>query len=298
MKRLMFAGIMVLFATIAWATPPSATIVYQPMTSEGLAATRPFEAWVYFDKSPDPASPGYAFPAGSTFRFKFPQAFTPQPGSSPQAVLLNGWPQGPIQVPFTVGLDPQDARTIAIKLTAPLSSGPPDHPGLKAIHLRWGPLNPSQPGDYPIQIEYSDAGELSGSTQAIASITPKPVPNIAAYNTLHEGRNENWQHVRAGQAATIPIDLLVTLPDQCRSFVALRPTGDGNLEIMSDGRPIGTITKRGVPLALKPEPFGPGFARLGIIRFYVTAGTTPGNAQIEGRLTGGTSYTIQVIVER
>ena len=164
--------------------------------------------------------------------------------------------------------------------------------------MRWGPLNPSQPGDYPVAIEYADAGELSGSTHAIAHITPKPVPNIAAYNTLHEGRNENWQHVKAGQAAMLPIDFLVTLPDKCRSFIALRATMDGNLEITSDGTPIGTITKHGVPLVLKPEPFGPGFARLGIIRFYVTAGSTPGDAQIEGRLNGGTSCIIQVVVER
>ena len=231
-------------------------------------------------------------------RFTFPQTFTPQPGRNTAAVLLSGWPQGPIEVPFTIGPDPRDPRTVVLKLTAPLSSGPPDHPGLKAIHLRWGPLNPSQPGDYPITIEYADAGELSGATHAIARITPKPVPNIAAYNTLHEGRDENWQHVKTGQPAILPVDLLVTLPDKCRSFIALRPTTEGGLEITSDGAPIGAITRRGVPLTLKPEPFGPGFARLGITRFYVTAGSTPGNAQIEARLNDGTSYTIQVIVER
>lgn len=298
MKRIVFTVMMLLFATIVWAAPPSATIVYQPMTSDGLAAGNPFEAWVYFDRSPDPAVPGYAFPAGATFRFKFPQAFTPQPGRSPQAVLLNGWPQGPIQVPFTVGFDARDPRTIVLKLTAPLLSGPPERPGLKAIHLRWGPLNPSQPADYPITIEYSDAGELSGSTQAVARITPKPIPNIAAYNTLHKGVNENYQHVKTGQAAPLPVDFLVTLPDKCRSFIALRPMPDGSLEITSDGVPIGSISKRGVPLTLKPEPFGPGFARLGIIQFYITAGSMPGDAEIEGRLVGGTSYAIKVIVER
>ena len=69
-KKLAFATIMVLFAIIAWASPPSATIVYQPMTGDGFAVGNPFEAWVYFDRSPDPAIPGYAFPAGTTFRFK------------------------------------------------------------------------------------------------------------------------------------------------------------------------------------------------------------------------------------
>ena len=263
MKKCLFAAVILLFAAITWATPPSATIVYQPMTSEGLAAGYPFEAWVYFDKSPDPAVPGYAFPAGATFRFNFPEAFVPQSTHNPQAVLLTGWPQGSIAVPFTIGLDPRDPRTIVLKLTASLPSGPPDRPGLKAIHLPWGPLNPSQPGDYPITIEYADAGELSGSTQAIVRITPKPVPNVAAYNQLHEGRNENWQHVKTGQAAMLPVDFLVTLPDKCRSFIALRPTADGNLEIASDGTPIGTITKQGVPLTLKTRALRPWFCSAG-----------------------------------
>ncbi|MFI5340946.1 MAG: hypothetical protein ACHQ7N_14050, partial [Candidatus Methylomirabilales bacterium] len=65
------------------AAEPSATIGYQPMTSEGLAEGRPFEAWVVFDKSSNPVEPGYALPAGATFRFTFPPAFTPQPRVHP-----------------------------------------------------------------------------------------------------------------------------------------------------------------------------------------------------------------------
>jgi len=98
--------------------------------------------------------------------------FTPQLSNSPQAVLLHGCSQGPIPVPFTVGLDPQDSHTIVLKLSADLPAGPPDRPGLKAIHLRWGPLNPTQAGDYPISIQLSDAGGLSGTTQAIAISPP------------------------------------------------------------------------------------------------------------------------------
>jgi hypothetical protein len=288
-----------LFVPLAFAVPPGATIEYQPMTSDGLAAGYPFEAWVVFDKSPDPTVPGYSLPAGATFRFSFPQAFTPlSAGPRPSAVLLYGWPQGPASIPFTVGLDPQDPRTIVLRLTESFPAGPPERPGLKAIHLRFGPINPVQAGDYPVTIQLTDAGALSGTSQAIAHITAKPVPNVAAYNPLHNGRNENWQHVKTGQAAGLPVDLLVTLPDKARSFIALRPTKEGNLDILSDMVPIGTITRRGVPVTLKPEPFGPGHARLGIIRYYVTAGLEPGVAQIEAHLQGGTSYTIDVIVER
>ena len=292
------AGLISLFLTATvHANPPGATIEYQPMTSDGLATGYPFEAWVVFKISSDPRIPGLALPAGATFRMTFPRAFTAQPGSHPQAVLLHGWSQGPIPVPFTIGLDPQDPRAIVLKLTGDLPAGPPERPGLKAIHLRWGPLNPVQAGDYPISIQISDAGELSGTTQAIAHITSKPVPNIAAYNELHEGHNEDWQYVKPGQTAPFPIDFLVTLPDKCRSFISLRPTSEGNLEILSDGAPIGMITRRGVPVILKPEPFGPGLARLGIVRFYVTGGSSAGMAEIDAQLQGGPLSTIHVVVE-
>ncbi len=286
------------FVPTVEASPPGATIEYQVMTSDGLAAGYPFESWVVFDIPSNPAVPGLALPAGATFRFTFPSAFTPQSNFRPQAVLLYGWSQGPIPVPFTVGLDPQDARTIVLRLTNALPAGPPERPGLKAIHLRWGPFNPAQAGDYPITIQLSDAGDLSGTTQAIAHIGSKPVANIAAYNTLHDGRNENWQHVKIGQPAAIPIDFLVTLPDKARSFISLRPVSGGNLDILSDGIVIGAISKSGVPLMLKPEPFGPGFARLGVIRVHAAAGSIPGVAEINAHLNGGTSYKVTVLVEQ
>jgi hypothetical protein len=288
----------VVVATTVMANPPKATIEYQPMTSQGLAAGYPFEAWVVFDKSSNPAEPGYALRVGATFRFTFPPPFTPKPGIHPESVLLYDWPQKAAPVPFTVGLDHQDPRTIVLKLKEAFSAGPPERPGLKAIHLRWGPLNPTQEGDYPIKIEISDAGELSGTTQAIAHITSKPVPVVAAYNQLHQGRNEDWQHIKTGQTAPLPIDLLVNLPDKARSSMELRPVTDGNLEVLSDGVAIGTITRRGVPITLKPESFGPGFARLGIVRFYVTGGLEPGLAEIDAQLQGGPKYTLHVVVER
>ena len=202
-----------------------------------------------------------------------------------------------MEIGIKIGLDPQDPRTIVLRLTATVPSAPPERPGLKAIHLRWGPLNPTQAGDYPITIQLSDAGGLSGTTQATAHITAKPVPNVAAYNQLHEGRNEDWQHVKTGQTTSLPVDLLITLPDKARSSISFRPATGGDLEILSDGVPIGTVTQHGVPVTLKPESFGPGFARLGIVRFYVTGGLEPGLAEIEAQLQGGQRYTVHVVVE-
>ena len=296
---------MLLFTTLAFvvlaatvtASPPRATVEYQPMTSHGLAAGLPFEGWIVFDKSPNPAEPGYALPAGATFRFTFPPSFTPQPSVHPESVLLYDWPQKAAPVPFTVGLDPQDPRTIVLRLKEAFPAGPPERPGLKAIHLRWGPVNPMREGDYPIAIKISDAGELSGTTQAIASITSRPVPVAAAYNQLHEGRNEDWQHVKTDQTASLPIDLLITLPDKARASMELRPITGGNLEILSDGVAIGTIIRRGVPVTFKPESFGPGFARLGIVRFYITGGLEPGITEIDAQLEAGPRYTLHVFVE-
>jgi hypothetical protein len=275
----------------------SASIAYQPMVSTGLAAGQDFEAWIVLDKPLEPNEPGYAVPSGATMRFTFPKAFRPLPDMKPKAVLLYGWPQKPIPVKFEVALDSKDPRTIVITLLQSVEAAPPDRPSLKAIHLRTGEVNPAREGKYPIEIRFANAGELSGAATAIASITKSPVPNVAAYNQLHNGRNEDWQHAKRGETASIPIDLLITLPREARSSLSLHSRSDGSLEILSDERPIGAITASGVPLTLKPESFGPGFARLGVVRFQATAGTAVGTAEITARVTGGTSYTLRLIVE-
>jgi hypothetical protein len=294
---LSFALVIGLFLGTGSAHALSATVGYQPMVSTGLAAGQRFEAWIVLDKSLEPTKPGYAVPSGATFRIKFPKSFTALADVKPEAVFLYGWPQKGIPVKFDVALDPQDPRTIVITFLQPIEAGPADKPGLKAIHLRTGELNPSRAGNYPIEIQFTNAGELTGATTAIAPITTAPVPNVAAYNQLHDGRNEDWQHVKRGETASIPIDLLVTLPQQSRSSVSLHSSTNGVLEILSDERPIGTITTDGVQLILKPENFGPGFARLGIMRFRATAGTIPGTVEINAQLTGGQTYTLHLIVE-
>lgn len=281
----------------AWADAPAVTVAYQPMVSDGLVAGRPFEAWLVLDKPLDPAVPGYEVPAGATIRITFPEPFTPGPGGPLDVVMLHGWPQRAIPVAFTAAQDKEQSRAITIHLDQAIPAGPREKPGLKAIHLRAPQLNPAAPGDYPIAIEFADAGTLTGTTQAIASITPAPVPNIAAYNQLHQGRNQNWQRVGPGEEAPVPLDFLVTLPDAPRASVGLRPAADGGLEIVADDRPIGRISTRGVPVTLTPEPFGPGFARLGIIRTHVRAGSVPGEAEIVASLEGGARYAIRLLVE-
>lgn len=287
----------VLIPTVAQADAPSTTVQHQVMVSTGLAAQKPFEAWFVFDKSSDPRVLGYAIPAGATIRFTFPESFTPEPDGVLGAVMLKGWPQGGIPAKFTTTLDPANPRVVVIHFAAPIAPGSAENPGLKAIHLRTNELNPTKAGNYPITIQFADAGAQSGETTAIAHITTMPVPNVAAYNQLHPGKDEDWQHVNAGEAATLPIDFLVTLPDECRSSFSLKPTGDRTLEILSDGKPIGSITANGVPVTLTPQPFGPGYARLGIVEVHAKAGSTPGTAKIVAALNGGTQYTIHLVVE-
>jgi hypothetical protein len=163
--------------------------------------------------------------------------------------------------------------------------------------VRTGELSPIAPGDYPITVELVDAGPLSGTTTAVARITAHPVPNVAAYNHLHQGRNGDWQRVKAGAEAPLAIDFLVTLPSEPRSSITLAPAANGALSIRSDGKPIGSITTRGVPIILTPQTFGPGFARLGIIEVRARAGTRPGTAEIVAALDGGTRSAIKLIVE-
>ena len=277
---------------------PSVTVEYQPMVSTGLAAKQPFEAWFVFDKSLDPSVPGYSAPAGTTVRFTFPKEFTPASGNPHlEAALLYGWPHGAVPVPFTMTQDSADPRTVVVRIEQAIAVAPPEKPGLKAIHVRTGELNPAAAGDYPISVQFIDAGPLSGATRAVAKITAKPVPNVAAYNQLHQSRDEDWQHVKAGAEAPLPIDFLVTLPEQFRSSITLTPASGSRLSILSDGEPIGSITTAGVPMVLSTQAFGPGFARLGIVEVHVKAGMMPGTAQIIAALDGGTRYVINLIVE-
>ena len=282
--------------TPAQAGAPSTTVAYQVMVSTGLAARNPFEAWFVLDKSSDPTVPGYAIPAGATLRFTFPKQFTPKPGIL-STVMLTGWSQGSVPAKFTLALDEKNPRTVVVHFSEGISAGPADHPGLKAIHLRTSEINPAKAGDYPITIQFLDAGPLSGTTKAIAHITANPVPNVAAYNQLHQSKDEDWQHLKPEAAAALPIDFLVTLPDAPRSAVSLQPAPDGSLKILSDGKPIGTIRTQGVPLTLMPEAFGPGFSRLGIIRVHAKAGSQPGTAKIIAALNGGTQCEINLIVD-
>ena len=280
----------------ARAAAPQITVAHQVMIGSGLAARNPFEVWLVLDKLSDPTVPGYEVPAGASIRITFPKAFTPKPGVL-GAVMLNGWAQGSIPVKFTTALDPKDPRTVVINLNEAIAAGPADRPGLKAIHLRTSEINPAKAGDYPITVQFLDAGPLSGTAQVMAHITSKPVPNVAAYNQLHQGRNEDWQRVKTGTEASLPIDFLVTLPTAPRMSVSLKATGDGSLTILGDGQPIGSVTTTGVPIAIEPQAFGPGFARLGIVEVHARAGMTTGTAQIVAALKDGTQYAIHIIVE-
>jgi hypothetical protein len=286
-----------LLAAPGFAETPPVSVTYQPMVSDGLAAGHPHESWFVFDNWSNPNVPGFAVPAEASVKFTFPQEFTPEKGHPLGAVMLYGWTQKPIPVKFVAKEDATNPRVVIVQFEQPISVGASDKPGLKALHLRTGILNPAKPGNYPIRVEFVNAGSLTGSTTAVAAITAKPIPNIASYNSLHESRNENWQHLKSGQEAPLPLDFLVTIPDLPRSFVSLRANVDGSLSILSDGAPIGSVVAQGVPVSLRPEPFGPGQARVGIIRVHVKGGAIPGMATIVASLDGGTKYTINAVVE-
>jgi hypothetical protein len=288
---------MSLVALAAHAEAPTTTVQYQVMVSTGLAARHPFEAWFVFDKSSDPRVPGYAIPADATVRFTFPRAFTPVPHGMLDGALISGWAQGSVGSKFSLAVDPKDPRTVVLRFSDPVVPGGPDHPGIKAIHLRANEINPAKPGAYPISVRFVDAGPLTGTVTALAHIAAMPTPNIAAYNQLHQNKDEDWQHVKAGEIAPLPIDFLVTLSNEARSSLSLRAEDDRDLVILSDGKPIGSVTETGVPVPLTPQPFGPGYARLGIVELRATAGATPGTAEIIAALDGGTRNVIHLIVE-
>jgi hypothetical protein len=279
----------------ARAAAPAISVAYQPMVSTGLAAGQPFEAWFDLDQSFDPMMPGYAMPAGAAVRFTFPAAFTPRPGLPLGAVMIR-WTQGAVPAKYTVSLDPGDSHAIDIRFESAVAPGKPGSPAIKAIHLRTPEINPAA-GQYPISVEFINAGALTGKTIAMATVTSQPVPNIAMYNQLHAGESEDWQRVNPGAQAPVPIDFLVTLPGRERTSLSLRPNVDGTLAILGDGMPVGTIKTSGTPVRLTPQPFGPGYARLGIVEVRATAGSTPGTARIEAALDGGTRSVVNLVVQ-
>lgn len=244
------------------ARPPKISVTYQPTVGDGLAGRHPFEALLTLDRSTDPSVPGYAIPAGATIRFSFPEAFAAQAGAAPSAVLLHAWSQGPIPASFTIVRNDAKPGEIAIRLHEAIAPRPPEAPGLKAIHLWTDEVNPSA-GDYPITVEFANAGPLFGTTTAIAHITPAPVSSIGAYNRLHDGRNEDWQHVMPGAEARIPIDFVATLPDGPGAAISLRRAEGGSVIILANGEPVGWIRTEGAPVNLTPEMLGPDLARLG-----------------------------------
>ena len=295
-SRIISAALLgLLFANTALAVAPPTTVEYQPMISTGLAANKPFESWFVFDKSFDPQVLGYEMPAGGKIRFTFPTQFSPEKDLMLGAVMIR-WTQGAIPAKFAVAQDAKDQRVIEVQFTEALSTSGPGSPGIKAIHLRTPLINPKA-GSYPILIEFIDAGSLTGSTRVTANITPAAVPNIAAYNQLHNNQNEDWQHVKPGTEASIPLDFLVTLPDQPRSTISLKTASEDKLSILSDGKPIGSISSKGAEISMTPQTFGPGYARLGIIELHAKAGTTQGNTQIEAKLDGGTQCVINLIID-
>lgn len=289
------AALAISIAEPALAAAPAIVVAYQPMVATGLAAGQPFEAWFDFDQSFDPMMPGYAMPAGATVRFTFPDAFAPTPGLPLGAVMIR-WTQGAVPAKYTVSVDPGDPRAIDIHFVSAVTRGEPGNPAIKAIHLRTPEINPVA-GQYPISVEFIDAGSLNGKTVAMASITSQPVPNIAMYNQLHAGKSEDWQRVKSGARAPLPIDFLVTLPGRERTSLSLRPNADGTLDILGDGMPIGMIKTSGAAVRLTPQPFGPGYARLGIIEVRATAGSSPGTARIEAALNGGTRCVVNLVVQ-
>jgi hypothetical protein len=248
------------------------------MIAAGLAAGHAFEAWLQLDKSNEAWAPGYQLPAGTTIRLTFPRPFSPKHDLPARIFLLHGWPQSPITAKFEAAVDAQDSRAINLRLNGPIAADPPGHPGLKAIHLRAPVVNSAKPGDYPIAVSFEGGGALSGATQAVAHIAHKPSPNIAAYSQPHARGNENWQRVKVGQEAPLPLDWLVTLPNEARASLALPPAREGRLTITADGMPIGTIGSRGASSS-------------------VVAGEEPGKAEIEAKLDSGPRYVIHILIE-
>jgi Zn-dependent alcohol dehydrogenase len=117
-----------------------------------------------------------------------------------------------------------------------------------------------------------------------------------AYQLLHRAaRVQQGQRVLVHGAAGAVGQALLTLGRM--AGLELSPEADGKLTILSDGKSIGSIWSDGVPVTLTPESFGPGFARLGIVRVHARARDQAGSAEVVASLDGGIKYRIKLIVD-
>jgi hypothetical protein len=282
-----------LIAAVFALTASMPSVGRAPVSATGLAAGRTFEGWVRFAASADPRVRGIAMHAGDRIRITFPKAFTPVDGD-PTAYLLYGWPQGDADADFTVGRAPGDARTIVISVRSTIAALSPQMPGVKAIHLI-APLRNPEAGTYHLHVMVTLRGRTHSAEEAVR-IEAAPRAQLAPFNAMHDGRNEDWQTVHIASRASTDADFLYTdergdhPANLTLQTVGERPT---RASVMLDGARIGEIiASRGLVLVPQAAPRG------GVVRVGVLASRTPGSATVTARLSNGNLTVLHLNVVR
>ena len=264
-----------------------------PVSALGLTAGHEFEAWVRFAISPDPRVEGRSFENGAVIAITFPPEFTALE-QAPRAYLLRGWPQGDLATERAVTReDAQEARTVAIRLGAPIAAAGADVPGLKAIHLIAGLRNPPA-GRYTIHMSVAVKGDVVESGDEQVMIADQPLPSIAAYNAAHGGLDQDYQRVAPGARAAVPYDFIINDRDGGHpAGISLRRTRNPRvIDIKRAGKTIGHLSaERGARIDIAPAQDPQ------TVRVTAFGPPAPGVAYVHATLEGGAGTVQRLIAE-
>ena len=284
-------------------------VVSAPVAPDGMVAGRTTDIVINLDASPDPALSGFTLRKGDRIRVTLPAAFKQKAdlplltifdciAAYPQCdtvVPLKGWPQGALGAPAPLGyvLSREGAHTFVVTATEDFIARPPDHPGLKQVHLLLNSLTNPPPGHYPIGVELLTAeGKKHGTGRA--DIRARARPAIAVTNAFHDGfANGNYQQVSPGARAPLPFDLLLWDRDGApMDGVEVDGTrlvrGNERVGRVSIDGPAGATGQdvfANEPSALAKAPVT-GIPA-GHLRTFFRAGSVPGESVVRFELDGG-----------
>ncbi|MCB1916616.1 MAG: hypothetical protein KDG52_12985 [Rhodocyclaceae bacterium] len=314
-------------------------IANAPIVADGDVAGAVTDLVVTLDRDLDPAVDGYHLAAGGTIHVRLPEVFRAVGGaaladvfSSPQcvpgnmqcasAVLLRGWPQGPIpprMPPRPAGegkviyrIAAEDGHTLVFRAEVPIGPGQPMpravNPGIKQLHLILNGHRNPPPGRYPVAVVIQPDPDDPGSRilgRGEVRIRPQAGPALALTSAYTKA---NPRYLRAAPGGEVPVDYLlwgqsgepldgVTLEAAADDMVLMR-RGErtvGRIRIEPPQGAAGHGVRAEVPSRTAKAPvMGAPAARL---RAFLRAGDSRGRYRFEQRIDGGPTWVSYLDVE-
>ncbi len=303
-----------------------------PIVADGNVAGAATDLVITLDRDLDPAVDGYRLAAGGTIRVRLPEAFrhTGEPaladvfGSGDcvpgnmqcsTAVMLRGWPQGPIpprMPPKPAGegkvvynIEAHGPHTLVFRARVPIGPGEPMprqvNPGIKQLHLILNGYRNPDPGTYPVEVEIMpDPTHPDAVVRGIGEVRIRPhaQPTLALTSAFTKS---NPRYLKAERGAEVPLDyLLWGEAGQPLTGVTLETAAADTVLMRHQGRTVGRIRidapegARGHGVRAEAPSRSANAPVMGAptahMRAMVRAGDRSGRYRIEQRIDGGPTW--------